>query len=85
MLVFFLIGLIDNVRFQLLYMNQLDSEGNIVDHISAKRKSVCYYLQCCVIGTSNSLVTMQLIEGSNQTDYLFVILELHDYFPNQMI
>jgi hypothetical protein len=45
-------------------------------------------LQCCMIGASNSLLTMQLIEGSNQMDYLLVIcaaLDFHDYFPSQMI
>jgi hypothetical protein len=38
-----------------------------------------------MIGASNSLVTMQLIEGSNQMDYLLVILEFHDCFSSQMI
>jgi hypothetical protein len=38
-----------------------------------------------MIGASNSLVTMQLIEGSNQMDYLLVFLDFNDYFPCQMI
>jgi hypothetical protein len=38
-----------------------------------------------MIGASNSLVIMQMIEGSNQMDYLLVILDFHDYFPSQMI
>jgi hypothetical protein len=58
---------------------------NIVDHISAKHKLTWCCLQCCMIGASNSLVNMQLIEGSNQTDYLLVLLDFHDYFPSQMI
>jgi hypothetical protein len=44
-------------------------------------------LQCCMIGASNSIVTMQLIEGSNQMDYLLILLDFHDsvHFPSQMI
>jgi hypothetical protein len=40
-----------------------------------------------MIGAFNSLVAMQLIEGSNQMDYLLVLLDFHDFFhhPNQMI
>jgi hypothetical protein len=38
-----------------------------------------------MIGASNRLVTMQLIEGSNQMDYHLVVLDFHDYFPSQMI
>jgi hypothetical protein len=38
-----------------------------------------------VICASKSMVTMQLIEGSNQMDYLLVLLYFHDYFPGQMI
>jgi hypothetical protein len=38
-----------------------------------------------MIGASNSLITMQLIEGSNQMDYLLVLLDFHYYFPSQMI
>jgi hypothetical protein len=38
-----------------------------------------------MIGASNSLGTMQLIEGSNQMDYHVTILDFHDYFPSQMI
>jgi hypothetical protein len=60
-----------------------------VDHISAKHKLTWCCLQCCMIGASNSLVTMQLIEGSNQMDYLLalVLLDFHDcfHFPIQMI
>jgi hypothetical protein len=37
-------------------------------------------MQCCMIGASNTLVTMHLIEGSNQMDYLLVCLDFHDYF-----
>jgi hypothetical protein len=42
-------------------------------------------LQCYMIGASNSLVTMQLIEGSNQMDYLLIFLDFHDSFPIQVI
>jgi hypothetical protein len=38
-----------------------------------------------MIGASNCLVIMQLIEGSNQMDYLLVILDFHYCFPSQMI
>jgi hypothetical protein len=40
-----------------------------------------------MIGASNSLETMQLIEGSNQMDYLLVLLDFLDcfHFPSQMI
>jgi hypothetical protein len=44
-----------------------------VNHISTKQKLAWCCLQCCMIGASNSLVTMQLIEGSNQMDYLLVL------------
>jgi hypothetical protein len=37
------------------------------------------------MGASNSLVTMELIEGSNQMDNLLVVLDFHDGFPSQMI
>jgi hypothetical protein len=66
-----------------LYSIPVCSEGNIVDHISAKHKLTWCCLQCCMIGASNSLVTMNLIEGSNQMDYLVFLLDFHDYFPNQ--
>jgi hypothetical protein len=56
-----------------------------VNHFSAKHKLTWCCLQCCVISASNSLVTMQLIEGSNQMDYLIILLDFHDCFPNQMI
>jgi hypothetical protein len=82
-LVFFLIGLIDNVLFSFFYSIPVCSEGNIVDHISAKHKLTWCCLQCCMIGSSNSLVTMQLIEGSDQMDYL--LLDFHDCIPSQMI
>jgi hypothetical protein len=38
-----------------------------------------------MIGASDSMVTMQLIEGSNPMDYLLVLLDFHDYFTSQMI
>jgi hypothetical protein len=39
-----------------------------------------------MIGAFNSLATVQLIEGSNQMDYLIlVLLDFHDYFPIQII
>jgi hypothetical protein len=38
-----------------------------------------------MIGTSNSMITMQLIEGSNQMNYLLELVVFHDYFPSQMI
>jgi hypothetical protein len=84
-LVFFLIGLIDNVLFSFLYLIPVCSEGNIVDHISAKHKLTWCCLQCCMIIASNSMLTMQLIEGSNQMDYLLILLDFHDCFPSQMI
>jgi hypothetical protein len=56
-----------------------------VDHISAKHKLTWCCLQCCMIGASNSLVAMQLIEGIIQFDYVFVLLYFHDCFPSQMI
>jgi hypothetical protein len=61
------------------------SEGNIVDHISAKHKFVQCCLQCFMIGAFNSYVSMKLIEGSNQMDYLLGVLYFHDFFPSQMI
>jgi hypothetical protein len=61
------------------------SEWNIMDHISDKHKLVWCCPQCCVIGVSNSLVTMQLIEGSIQMEYLLSLLDLHNYFPSQII
>jgi hypothetical protein len=84
-LVFFLIGLIDNVLFSFLYSIPVCSQGNIVIHISAKHKLTWYCLQCCMISASNSMVTIQLIEGSNQMDYLLVLLDFHDCFPSQII
>jgi hypothetical protein len=51
-----------------------------VDHISAKHKLIWCCLQCCMKVASNSLVSMQLIEGSNQMDYLVVLLYFHDFF-----
>jgi hypothetical protein len=36
-------------------------------------------------GASNSMVTMQLIEGINQMDYLLFLLDIHDCFPTQII
>jgi hypothetical protein len=59
-----------------------------VDHISAKHKLKRCCLQCCMIGATNSLVTMRFIEGSNQIDYnLAVLLDFHDLFDStsQMI
>jgi hypothetical protein len=53
-----------------------------VDHISAKHKLTWCCLQCCMIGSSNSLLSMKLIEGSNQMDYLLVLLDFHDCFPD---
>jgi hypothetical protein len=86
-LVLFLIGLIDNVLFSFFYLIPDCSEGNIVDQISAKHKLTRCCLQCCMIGAFNSLESMQLIEGSNQMDYLLVLLDFHDcsHFPSQII
>jgi hypothetical protein len=56
-----------------------------VDYTSAKHKLTWCCLQCCMIGASNSMVSMQLIEGSNQMDYPLVVLYFHDWFPSQMI
>jgi hypothetical protein len=64
--VFFLIGLIYDILFSFLYLIPVCSEGNIVDHISAKHKLTWCCLQCCMVGASNSKVTMQLIEGINE-------------------
>jgi hypothetical protein len=61
---FFLIGFIYDVLFSILYLIPVCSEGNIVDHISAKHKLIWCFLQCCMIGASTNLVSMQLIEGS---------------------
>jgi hypothetical protein len=38
-----------------------------------------------VIGASISLETIHLIEGSNQMDYLPVLLYFHDFILSQMI
>jgi hypothetical protein len=38
-----------------------------------------------MIGASNSMVAMQLIEESNQMDYLLISLDFHDCFPSQII
>jgi hypothetical protein len=56
-----------------------------VNHISTKHKLTWCCLQCCMIGASNSIGTIQLIEGSNQMDHLLVIIDFHDYFPIQKI
>jgi hypothetical protein len=82
---FLLIRMIDNALFSFLYSITVCSEGNIVNHISAKHKLTWCCLQCCMIGALNSLVTMQLIEGSNQMDYLLIVLDFHDYFPSKII
>jgi hypothetical protein len=66
-------------------LNPNFSEGNIEDHIFAKHKLTLCCLQCCMVGASNSLESMQYIEGSNQMSYLLVLLDFHDYFPSQMI
>jgi hypothetical protein len=38
-----------------------------------------------MIGAYNSMINMQLIEGSNQMYYLLVLLNFHDCFPSQII
>jgi hypothetical protein len=68
-----------------LYSIPVCSEGNILVHIFAKHKLIWCCLQCCMIGASNRLVVMQLIEESNQMDYLLVLLDFQDCFPSQMI
>jgi hypothetical protein len=70
-LVFILIGIIDNVLFLILHFVPVYSEGNIVNHIPAKHKLAWCCLQCCVIGASNSIVTMQFIGGIYIMDYIF--------------
>jgi hypothetical protein len=55
-----MVGLIDNVLFSFLYLIPVCSEGNIVDHISAKHKLTWCCLQCCMIGASNNIVTNDL-------------------------
>jgi hypothetical protein len=47
-----------------------------VDHISAKHRLTWCCLQCCMIGASNSMVTIELIEGGNQIEYLLVLLNV---------
>jgi hypothetical protein len=42
--------------------------------ISAKHKLVWLCMQCCMIGDSNNLVTMKLVEGSNHIDYILFLL-----------
>jgi hypothetical protein len=70
-----------------LYLIPVCSEGNIVDHIFSKHKFTWCCLQYCMIGASNSIATMHLIEGSNQMDYLLILLDFHYcfHFPSQMI
>jgi hypothetical protein len=77
----------DSLSLHLLIMSCFSLNEIIVGHISAKHKLAWCCLQCCVICASNSIVTMQLIEGSNQMDYLLVLLDFHDcfYFPSKMI
>jgi hypothetical protein len=86
-IVLFFNGLLDNVLFRrmFLYLIPIRSAGNILDHIPAKDKLTWCCLQCCMNSASNSMVTMQLIEGNIQMDYLVVLLDFHDYFPSQKI
>jgi hypothetical protein len=51
-----------------------------VNHISAKHKLAVpfCYLKYCVMVACNRMVTKQLIEESNQMDYLLVLLHFHD-------
>jgi hypothetical protein len=56
-----------------------------VDHISAKHKLTWCCLQCCMIGASNSMLIMQLIEESNQMNCFVVLLDFDDNLPSQMI
>jgi hypothetical protein len=87
--VFFLIGLIDNLLslFLFLYLIPVCSEGNIVNHISAKHKLAWFCQHCCVIGGSNNLLTIQFIKGINEMHYVLVLLDFHDFvsFPTQII
>jgi hypothetical protein len=69
-LVFFLILFIDNVVFSCLDSISFCSEDKIVNHIFAQHKLAKCCLQCCMIGASNILLTMWLVEGSYQMDYL---------------
>jgi hypothetical protein len=71
--------------FSFLYLIPVCFEGNLVDHISGKYKLTWCCLQCCMIGASNSLVTMHLIEGRNQVEYFLLLLDFHDCFASQMI
>jgi hypothetical protein len=77
--------LIYNDLFSFFYLIPIFSEGNIVNHISAKHKLAWCCLQYCAIVASNSLVTMQIIEGINQMDNLPALLDFHGCFPNKMI
>jgi hypothetical protein len=72
------------LQFPVFFLHSIPfcSEGNIMDHISAIHNLTwcCSCLQCCMIGASNSLVNIQLIEESNQMDYLVALLDFHDFF-----
>jgi hypothetical protein len=73
--IFFLIGLIDNFLFSFLDLILACSEGNMLNHKSTKHKfeGTSCYLQYCVIVASDSLITLQLIEGNYQMDYLLLL------------
>jgi hypothetical protein len=80
-----MIGLIYDFMISFLNLIPIFSEVNIVNHISAKHKLTWCFMQCCMMGASNALESMQLIEGSNQMDNLLVLLDFHDCLPSQMI
>jgi hypothetical protein len=83
----FLFDLLVISIFSFLYSILIRSEGNVVNYITAKHNlsGIWCYLHRCEIGASNNLLTMRLIEGSNQIDYLLDILVFHDCFQTQMI
>jgi hypothetical protein len=83
--VFFLIGLIYKVLYSFLDLIPVYSEGNIVNHIPTKHKLSRCCLRCGMIYASNISVAMQFIGGSNQADYLILLLYFHDCFPNWKI
>jgi hypothetical protein len=74
---FFLIGIIDNVL--VFYSILIFYEGNILDHISAKNNFTWCCLKVCLISASDSHLTIHVIEGSHQKDYVFVALDFDDY------
>jgi hypothetical protein len=72
--ILFMTRLIDNVLFYFWIQSRFALKELLWIVFLDKHKLAWCCLQCCVIGASNSLVTLQLIEGSNQMDHLFLFL-----------